>query len=1582
MTRSLRSTVTLPGDISNYLLDSSDSMATGGGEETNGVNLQSMVHELSGDPTKLCELLVKNLTIANESNQKMQELLRDRQGQSNTRQNPSFVSKLDECPTKGKYSSLDAWVQEVQLWDQSNSNGSDIESLNTKKYLKFMTSVNNSENCDDLKKLVQVEFKENKDFNKKSNTIIEDMLKVIKEKLDKTDLEKCSEAWVNFINIKQEVSESAAAYVVRFEQVETQLKNVKIVIPNRALAIHLLNKSCLAAQSKENVLTKTNLEDDSEIYSTLKKSVREMKSTLTQNEVLEVKDNNTNSVVAKRENDTYYAGKERGHFKRNVRSKDRNNSYKSRNSDKRTYSNRDHRSRTRDNRPWQRGRYRSKSDNGRAKDNRNRSDRSYSRHERRKSDSRGGRHEARRTREEKSSSDEEVNNIHLTTYEYKDTYDIGIVSDSFSEDKSNIEFLELVYSEGTCTIDPYKLVVDSACPKTVTGKSWMDAYIESKDDFVVKRRKENEFFKFGPSKVFNSKENYEIEVNIGKLKDTLKVSVVDADIPLLLGLDYQAKWGVIIDIGNQELTIRKSNETFKISSEASHWTLPIQGNKKLHDKAYDYVYHTSLEKLDDKELRKSIMKIHKNLSHKSENQLLKLFKMAGKDTKTVRKMLKNVIESCNVCKRYKKTPPRPRVALAKASSINEIVSVDLKEKGSRYILYMCDEFSGYMVAEVISNKNPETVLTAFNKKWVLEGPGIPSRGIFADNGGEFKNPAMKEAAAKFNISLSLTAGRSPWSNGKNEREHYTCDLTVEKMMEDDSTLKLEEAVRLAVYAKNLQVNRTGFSPRQLMFGHQGVVPGIIDGNPASMEPIIESDTFRKEFINRQKAEETFRQYDANERIQKVLAQRAYGYDDIKYSEGEKVLFKEEGKNRWTGPGKVTGMEGSKVRIVHAGYDRTVPACRVIPYNDPVEIVDTQAGASTNLQPSTNSVIALDLNNLEPSLSENSLELRPKLYKNILYKVEEEDTWRRGKVSKVGKKNGKDRFRVWLDNCNGPTLSYDFKDEIAAWKYLNVEFNEDTQDNSSKNTARNENLHMGVWYLQHKDKLDSVNDDIIEHETFAVEIPKKYHAQPDIFKAKVDELNKWQKYGAYEEVAFVDQHVISTRWVITEKDDTSVKARLVVRGFEEKDVPQSDSPTAHKESCKLFLAICANERFQLKSLDVTSAFLQGQPLEREVFVSPPAEARKEGVIWKLKKTCYGLYDASRSWYFAVKEQIEKLGMKTLSGDSSFFYLIKEGKLEGLCILHVDDFLIGGKPEFFDLIKKEFMNKFTFGKVQCQKFKYTGLNIEQSQDGTIHLDQNEYIQSLQPISIEKPVDKNKKLSKYMFKKYRALTGQLSWAAEMTRPDLCFDARELSSRNKDATYADIKKANKILKKAQKEDVSIKFSHLGNLEDLKITAFTDSSYRNCPNKIKSIGGRYIALTNQVGNASPLIWKSKTIQQVCKSVKTAETRSLERGVEDAIYLARMLQEIYTGQVSEDQIPVDVKIDSKTLLDSLNSTKQVDEKTIRHLIAWLKEQLFDKKVKQIDWVCSEEMIADVFTKANVKSDLILEVVREGKFNTF
>ena len=85
--------------------------------------------------------------------------------------------------------------------------------------------------------------------------------------------------------------------------------------------------------------------------------------------------------------------------------------------------------------------------------------------------------------------------------------------------------------------------------------------------------------------------------------------------------------------------------------------------------------------------------------------------------------------------------------------------------------------------------------------------------------------------------------------------------------------------------------------------------------------------------------------------------------------------------------------------------------------------------------------------------------------------------------------------------------------------------------------------------------------------------------------------------------------------------------------------------------------------------------------------------------------------------------------------------------------------------------------------------------------------------------------------------------------------------------------------------------------------------------------------------------------------------------------MARIIKEIYSAIVN---------IDSKTILDSLNSTKQIDEKTVRHLIAWIKQQRDENKtIESINWVSSEKQVADVFTKKNAKTDVILTVVTEG-----
>ena len=65
-------------------------------------------------------------------------------------------------------------------------------------------------------------------------------------------------------------------------------------------------------------------------------------------------------------------------------------------------------------------------------------------------------------------------------------------------------------------------------------------------------------------------------------------------------------------------------------------------------------------------------------------------------------------------------------------------------------------------------------------------------------------------------------------------------------------------------------------------------------------------------------------------------------------------------------------------------------------------------------------------------------------------------------------------------------------------------------------------------------------------------------------------------------------------------------------------PQSDSPTAAKESFKLLMALSANFHFKIASVDIRAAFLQSKVLDREVYVEPPSDIKKQGIVWKLNQ----------------------------------------------------------------------------------------------------------------------------------------------------------------------------------------------------------------------------------------------------------------------------------------------------------------------------------------------------------------------------
>ena len=73
--------------------------------------------------------------------------------------------------------------------------------------------------------------------------------------------------------------------------------------------------------------------------------------------------------------------------------------------------------------------------------------------------------------------------------------------------------------------------------------------------------------------------------------------------------------------------------------------------------------------------------------HKSANQLVIAYRNAGLMGPGTVKTIMNVVRDCKVCQKFGKLMVKPKVALPKSGSFNKIVILDLKQFGSKFVLW-------------------------------------------------------------------------------------------------------------------------------------------------------------------------------------------------------------------------------------------------------------------------------------------------------------------------------------------------------------------------------------------------------------------------------------------------------------------------------------------------------------------------------------------------------------------------------------------------------------------------------------------------------------------------------------------------------------------------------------------------------------------------------------------------------------------------------------------------------------------------------------------------------------------------------
>ena len=135
---------------------------------------------------------------------------------------------------------------------------------------------------------------------------------------------------------------------------------------------------------------------------------------------------------------------------------------------------------------------------------------------------------------------------------------------------------------------------------------------------------------------------------------------------------------------------------------------------------------------------------------------------------------------------------------------------------------------------------------------------------------------------KFGIETSTTPGESPFSNGiKVERGNAMLYETMMKTMEDVNC-NMETALAWAVSAKNTLQNISGYSPNQLVFGSNFILPSVDSDAPPAMNTATSSDLVRENVNASHKARENFVKSESSDRIRRALRYNVHTYLEVDF----------------------------------------------------------------------------------------------------------------------------------------------------------------------------------------------------------------------------------------------------------------------------------------------------------------------------------------------------------------------------------------------------------------------------------------------------------------------------------------------------------------------------------------------------------------------------------------------------------------------------------------------------------------------------------------------------------------------------
>ncbi|CAL1401965.1 unnamed protein product [Linum trigynum] len=447
--------------------------------------------------------------------------------------------------------------------------------------------------------------------------------------------------------------------------------------------------------------------------------------------------------------------------------------------------------------------------------------------------------------------------------------------------------------------------------------------------------------------------------------------------------------------------------------------------------------------------------------------------------------------------------------------------------------------------------------------------------------------------------------------------------------------------------------------------------------------------------------------------------------------------------------------------------------------------------------------------------------------------------------------------------------------------------------------------------------------------------------------------------------------IGNKWVFTIKfnPDGSIeryKARLVAKGFTQiygVDFLDTYSPVAKLNSVKTLLAIASAKDWALHQLDVSNAFLHGD-LEEEVYMDLPPGISDSGQVCRLRKSLYGLKQASRQWFAKLTSALLSFGYTQSNSDYSMFIHHSNSSGTSVLLVYVDDIIIAGDDVHSITALKQFLHSQFKIRDLGNLHYFLGLEIARSKGG-MHICQKKYCIDLlkdtgyadskpviTPINMKTRLssDDGPLLGKDEGTLFRKIIGRLHYLT-ITRPDLTFAVQQLCQYQAAPTSNHLQLAYRILKYLKNAPGQGLF--YPSKSDLQLRGYSDSDWASCPDTRRSTTGYCVSL-----GRSLIIWKSKKQGTVSRSSSEAEYRALAQLTCEVVWVKRLLHELHI----EHPRPVEVYCDNRSAI--YIAENPVFHERTKHIEVdcHVVRQFLQSKLIHLSHLETENQVADMFTK--------------------